>query len=123
MDPNAGKKKMFNKLNKEEAIQKLDSENFSRKTISFYKYIILKNPNELRDQLYEEWNKLGVLGRVYLAYEGINAQVSIPKNNFRAFKKNIDSYFFCNIPLKIAIEDDGKSFFKLTIKVRKQIVE
>ena len=29
---------------------------------------------------------------------------------------------FENIPFKIAVEDDGKSFFKLTIKVREQIV-
>ena len=39
------------------------------------------------------------------------------------FVKNINSYTFLeDVPFKIAVEDDGKSFFKLTIKIKKQIV-
>ena len=123
MDPNTGKKGMFNKLSKEQGMQLLKQENFKRKTVSFYRYVIFENPNKLRDELYEDWNALGVLGRIYLAHEGINAQLSVPENNWLAFKANVHANkYFSNIPFKIAVEDDGKSFFKLTIKVRKQIV-
>ena len=123
MDPNTGKKNMFNKLSKEQALKLLNEEGFSRKTISFYRYVIVKNPEKLRDTLYSEWSDLGVLGRIYLAKEGINAQLSIPEHNWSEFTLRLNSYaYFKDIPFKIAVEDNGKSFFKLTIKVREQIV-
>ena len=62
MDPNTGKKGMFNKLSKQQAIKLLKKENFKRKTVSFYKYVILENPKKLRDDLYADWLELGVLG-------------------------------------------------------------
>ena len=123
MDPNSGKKGMFNKLSKKQAVQLLKKENFKRITISFYRYVIIDNPQKLRDALYLDWLNLGVLGRIYLAHEGINAQLSLPEDKLKMFKENLYSHkFFLNIPFKIAIEDDGNSFFKLTIKVRDQIV-
>ena len=123
MDPNASKKELINKLSKSQALARLYEEPFKRRTISFYRYIILNEPFNLRDKLYFEWKALGVLGRIYLAHEGINAQLSVPENNWEKFIENLDSYSqFAQIPFKIAVEDDGKSFFKLTIKVRKQIV-
>ena len=123
MAPNTGKKEMFNKLSKEQGMKLLEQEDFKRKTVSFYRYIILDNPNKLRNELYADWNALGVLGRIYLAHEGINAQLSVPESNWSAFKTNVHANkYFSNIPFKIAVEDDGKSFFKLTIKVRKQII-
>ena len=123
MDPNTGKKEMFNKLSKEQGEKLLEKEDFKRKTVSFYRYVILDNPNKLRDQLYEDWNKLSVLGRIYLAHEGINAQLSVPKNNWKKFVKDVNEHHqFSDVPFRIAVEDNGKSFYKLTIKVRKQIV-
>ena len=123
MDPNTGKKGMFNKLSKQQAMRLLKKETIKRKTVSFYKYVILDRPDKLRDELYVAWKDLGVLGRIYLAQEGINAQLSVPINNWDAFRNNLYSKkWFINMPIKIAIEDDGLSFFKLTIKVRKQIV-
>lgn len=114
---------MFNKLNKEQALQLLNKECFKRKTVSFYKYVIIANPNKLRDSLYSNWNNLGVLGRIYLAKEGINAQLSLPENNWDDFISNVlTNKYFTDIRFKVAIEDDGKSFFKLTIKVREKIV-
>ena len=101
----------------------LEKETFKRITISFYKYTILENLPELRDDLYNNWNELGVLGRIYIAEEGINAQLSVPEHNWQDFVKNINSFpNFKEIPFKIAVEDDGRSFFKLTIKIRNQIV-
>ena len=123
MDPNAGKKNMFNKLSKEQCLALLEKETFNRITVSFYRYIILENLPKLRDHLYDNWKELEVLGRIYIAEEGINAQLSVPECNLKDFVKNVNSYsYFKDIPFKIAVEDDGKSFFKLTIKIRNQIV-
>ena len=123
MDPNTGKKNMFNKLSKEQGLKLLEQEGFERKTISFYRYVIIDLPYKLRDELYESWKYLGVLGRIYLAHEGVNAQLSIPESNFEEFTNLVHKNpFFTDISFKIAVEDDGNSFFKLTIKVRKQIV-
>jgi len=123
MDPNTGKKDMFNKLSKEQGLKLLDQEDFERKTVSFYRYVIIDSPYELRDELYKSWKDLGVLGRIYLAHEGVNAQLSIPESNFEEFVNLVQANsFFTHMPFKIAVEDDSNSFFKLTIKVRKQIV-
>ena len=123
MDPNTGKKGMFNKLSKQQGMKLLKQENFKRKTVSFYRYVILESPFQLRDQLYAHWKELGVLGRIYLAHEGVNAQLSVPEHNWDAFVKNVHANeYFAAMPFKIAVEDDGQSFFKLTIKVRNQIV-
>ena len=123
MDPNTGKKNMFNKLSKKQGLKLLDKEGFERKTLSFYRYVIIDSPYELRDELYESWKELGVLGRIYLANEGVNAQLSVPESNFEEFVELVHANpFFKNINFKNAVEDDGNSFFKLTIKVRKQIV-
>lgn len=114
---------MFNKLNKDQALDLLNKEEFKRKTVSFYRYVKIENPSKLRDDLYLNWNSLKVFGRIYLAEEGVNAQISVPENNWDTFVVNVLSYtYFKDIPFKIAIEDDGKSFFKLTIKVREKIV-
>ena len=76
------------KLNKEQALELLKKENFKRKTLSFYKYIIIQEPDILRDNLYNDWAELGVLGRIYLAKEGVNAQLSVPEHNWDKFKEN-----------------------------------
>jgi len=123
MDPNAGKKHLFNKLGREELQKRLDAENFRRKTISFYKYVIIDNPSEMRDTLFLELDELNCLGRIYVANEGINAQMNVPEHNWDAFVDKLYSHpEFANVPFKIAVEDDGKSFLKLQVKVRKQIV-
>jgi len=123
MDPNTGKKNMFNKLSKEQGLKLLAQEDFKRKTVSFYRYVIIDSPSDLRDELYESWRDLEVLGRIYLAHEGVNAQLSVPEHNWDAFVRAVhENPLFADMPFKIAVEDDGNSFFKLTIKVRKQIV-
>jgi UPF0176 protein len=123
MDPNANKKGLRNKLNKEQAIARLKAESFKRKTISFYKYVILSQLDERRDSLFEAWSNLGVFGRVYIAQEGINAQISVPEHQLKSFRESVDSYIeFRDVPFKIAVQENDFSFYKLTIKVRNQIV-
>jgi len=110
-------------VSKEELKKRLYAEDFKRITLSFYRYIKIENPEELRIQLLKEWGELGVFGRIYLAYEGVNAQLSVPESNFEKFKLQLDSISYLkDMPLKIAIEDDGKSFYQLTLKVRPKIV-
>lgn len=114
---------LHNKINKEELKKKLMEETFTRKTISFYRYFYLDNPQEFRDNIYRDWFSLGCFGRIYVALEGINAQMSVPENQFDEFLKTLDRYkILKDIPIKYAIEDDGKSFYKLTIKVRPKLV-
>jgi UPF0176 protein len=114
---------LHNKINKKELKKKLHEETFRRVTLSFYKYVIIENPDQLRDELYKMWSALNVFGRIYVAREGINAQMSVPEANFEEFKKQLYSDpRFNNVPLKIAVEDDGKSFYKLAVKVREKIV-
>jgi UPF0176 protein len=114
---------LYNKYDRDTLRKKLEQEEFKRTTISFYRYVILDDPNALRDILYDEWNALGVLGRIYLAKEGVNAQFNVPEHNVEAFRANLESReAFKNMPFKIAVEDDGKSFLKLMIKVKNKIV-
>ena len=113
---------LYNKKNKEQLVDDLNKESFDRVTLSFYKYVRLQNLIELRDLLYLDWNNLGILGRIYIAEEGINAQISIPENRLENFKKNLNQYsYFQNIPFKIAVQENI-SFYKLIIKVKKEIV-
>ena len=103
--------------------RRLAAEPFLRRTLSFYRYVRLEDPKALREQLFLEWDALGVLGRVYVAREGINAQISVPQHQWEAFDSALNNWpQFASMPYKFAIEDDGKSFIKLAIKVRHQIV-
>jgi UPF0176 protein len=114
---------LANKLNHEQALQKLAAETFSRQTISFYRYVHIDEPTTLRDELFTAWSDLGVLGRVYLSHEGINAQINVPKPQFDNFRKLVDaSPYFSGVEFKFAIEEPALAFWKLIIKVRKQIV-
>src|SRR5687767_9833554 len=89
-----------------------------RVTISFYKYHHISNPQDFRDELYRNLETLGVMGRIYVAHEGINAQISVPDANKDRFKEYLYSIAFLNnVRLNIAVQDDGKSFFKLKILV------
>lgn len=102
---------------------RMEGEGVERTTLSFYRYVRLIEVEDLRNTLYMEWEALGVLGRIYLSQEGINAQVSLPTANLVKFREVIDSReAFNDVPWKIAVEDDGKSFLKLAIKVKKKIV-
>ena len=61
-------------------------EDFHRTPISFYQYFPIQNPQEFRDFLYKHLNSLQVFGRIYVAKEGVNAQISVPDANLEAFR-------------------------------------
>ena len=114
---------LYNTLSAKERAQLIEEAGQERLTLSFYQYTQLGNPQLFRDYLFIYWNPLEVLGRIYVANEGINAQLSLPATQFEAFKKTLDEITFLQgVRLNIAIEQDNKSFLKLTIKVRTKIV-
>ena len=114
---------LYNKLSAHERAEMLEEAGTERLTLSFYQYAHIGNPQLFRDHLFLVWDKLEVLGRIYVAKEGINAQLSVPAPRFEAFKAHLDSIDFLeSIRLNIAVEQDLKSFLKLTIKVRDKIV-
>ena len=114
---------LYNTLSAKEREALIEEAGEDRLTLSFYKYAQIGNPQLFRNHLFVAWDELDVLGRIYVAHEGINAQLSVPAKNFTGFKKFIDEiYFLKNVRLNIAIEQDNKSFLKLKIKVRPKIV-
>ena len=114
---------LHNRVSNQELKQKLYEENFPRTTISFYQYFPVQDPQAFRDELYRAFNAMKVFGRIYVATEGINAQISVPTHYFDVFKDFLYSYKPLNgIRLNIAVNDNGKSFWVLKIKVREKIV-
>jgi len=115
--------KLHNRINNDELKQRMLESDEKRVTLSFYQYANIENPDLFRNQLYQLLDTVGVFGRIYVAKEGVNGQISVPEQNFGAFKEVLFSIpFLKDIRLNIAIEDNGKSFYKLKIKVRKKIV-
>ena len=116
------KKKLYNQKDRPQLKAELAAEKFTRMTCSFYRYVNIDNPNALRDELYKEWIELNVLGRVYIAEEGINAQISIPAPKFDTFIELLNKrVYLADMPIKHAVEE-GQSFIKLAIRVKKEIV-
>ena len=113
---------LYNTLSAEERAKLIDQAG-QRLTLSFYAYAKIENPTQFRNDLFLKWNKLDALGRIYVATEGINAQMSVPAENIDAFRETLEKYdFMKGIRLNIAVEHDDHSFLKLTIKVRNKIV-
>ncbi len=116
-------KLLHNRINKEELKQQMIAKGEDRITLSFYKYHRIVDPYLFRNTLYKDLSDLGVYGRIYVSSEGINAQISIAKNNWIEFDNYLNTYsFFKNMRRNIAVDDDGRSFFMLKIKVKEKIV-
>ncbi|GGG61341.1 oxygen-dependent tRNA uridine(34) hydroxylase TrhO [Epilithonimonas arachidiradicis] len=114
---------LYNTLSAEERARLIDEAGKERLTLSFYAYAKIENPKKFRDDLFIAWNALDALGRIYVATEGINAQMSVPAENLEAFRDTLEVYdFMKGIRLNVAVEQDNHSFLKLTIKVRNKIV-
>ncbi len=114
---------LHNRISNKELKEKLYEENFPRTTISFYQYFTIQDPLAFRDELYKSLNLLQVFGRIYIATEGINAQISVPSHLFEEFKTYLYSINGIEgVRLNIAVNDNGKSFWVLRIKHRSKIV-
>ncbi len=113
---------LSNKVNREVLKKNLLNETFQRTTVSFYKYFEIQLPRSFRDDLYKKFDRLNIFGRVYIAKEGINAQISVPVPNWNQFVGTLEKIKnLKDVLLKKALQD-GISFYKLTIKVKKELV-
>jgi len=114
---------LHNRVSQKELKARLLQEQEPRTTISFYRYFFIEHPQAFRDALYVSLNALHVFGRIYIAQEGINAQISVPASKYEDLKKLLYAIEPLNgVRLNIAVDDDGKSFWVLKIKVRDKIV-
>jgi len=114
---------LHNRVSQKELKERLYQETEPRTTLSFYRYFSIGDPQKFRDELYTALNEKKVFGRIYIAAEGINAQVSVPRSQFDGLR----DYLYAipalqDLRLNIAVDDDGKSFWVLKIKVRDKIV-
>ena len=115
--------RLYNLVNSDELKRRMLESEEARTTLSFYRYHQIGDPKQFRDELYRRWSKLGVFGRIYVASEGVNGQISVPDRNLEAFRQDMYSIpWLDGARLNIAVDDDGKSFYKLKIKVRDKIV-
>lgn len=114
---------LHNRVSRRELKERMANDPTPRTTISFYNYTYIEDPKGFRDDLYRHLSEIGVMGRIYVANEGINAQISVPTANLDAFRSYLYSLAgFDGLRLNIAVDDNGKSFFVLDIKVRHKIV-
>jgi len=116
---------LHNKVDRKIMEERLLNDPRPRTTISFYKYHRIENAAEFRDALFIAFEKIEVLGRIYVATEGINAQISLPTERLEAFEQLLATPpfdFLDGIRLNYAIDDDGKSFATLKVKHREKIV-
>jgi len=114
--------KLYNKKSKDELIDILSAEKFNRITCSFYNYVNIKKPENFRNSLYLFFQKLNILGRVYIAKEGINAQISVPDFKYDEFLLSIKKIKeLKGIAIKKAVSE-STSFYKLKVKVKKELV-
>ena len=114
---------LHNRVSQKELKQRLQEEKIPRKTLSFYRYFPIPDPKAFRDELWLHLEALEVFGRIYLAREGINGQVSVPVSRLGDFRSYFESIgALQGLRLNTAFSDDGKSFWVLKIKVRDKIV-
>ncbi|WP_343190166.1 rhodanese-related sulfurtransferase [Buchnera aphidicola (Mollitrichosiphum nigrofasciatum)] len=94
-----------------------------RFNVSFYKYFLIQSPKEFRNWMYIQFYKLNIYGRIYVSFEGVNAQISVPIYNFNKMKKILHSLFKNNniIFINKSINNEY-SFWVLIIKVKKKIL-
>ncbi len=114
---------LHNRVSQAELKKILYAETEKRITISFYQYFPVTDPKIFRDEIYKTLNNLKVFGRIYIAHEGINAQVSVPESNMGSVRDYLYSFDpLHGLRLNIALDDDGRSFWVLKVKVREKIV-
>jgi UPF0176 protein len=114
---------LHNRVSLKELKERLFRETEPRTTLSFYRYFPIGDPRAFRDQLYAVLNALNVFGRIYVAAEGINAQVSVPRSGFHRLRESLGALpGLEGVGLNVAVDDDGRSFWVLKIKVREKIV-
>lgn len=114
---------LHNRVSRRELKERVSLDPTPRTTLSFYCYFRIEDPAAFRNMLFADLSQIGVLGRIYVAEEGINAQMSVPSANLEQFREYLYAIEPLNgLRLNIAVNDDGKSFYVLDVRVRPKIV-
>lgn len=114
---------LHNRKSREQLQAQLALEQAPRQVASFYRYTDIANPYTWRDELYRAWQPLGVLGRIYVAHEGINAQFSVPQPQWQAFVASLEQWpATAGVFINKSAHGKTDTFLKLKIKARRQIV-
>ncbi len=99
-----------------------DKTNKNSQIILFYKYVYIKEPEQVAVWQREICERLGLKGRCIIASEGINATFEGTKENIAEYIKELEKdERFLNIHFKLSA-GIGDAFPKLSIKTRKEIV-
>jgi len=114
---------LHNKVDKRLLKARLAKSQLPRTTLSFYKYAKIGNVGLFRDHFYILLDEIATYGRIYVAHEGVNGQISVPTEALDDLRNRMDQITFLEgCRLNIAVEDDGKSFYKLIVRVKDKIV-
>ncbi|KAI8967883.1 hypothetical protein BDF20DRAFT_828806 [Mycotypha africana] len=119
------------RLNRDDhKIKPLTYDPASYKNLAFYKFYTLPQARleALREQLLTDFGKLGIVGRIYISKEGINAQVACPAENIpklQEYHQKVLKPLLGDdlMDLNIGTEHGNKlSFRALHVRIRKQLV-
>lgn len=114
---------LYNIYSREELRKQRSAETFVRKICSFYRYTLIDNPTQFRNDLYQAWDKLNIIGRTYIASEGINAQLSVPEPHWEAFLHSLEVFPYTEkMFVNEGLTEGNDAFLKLDVKVRDKIV-
>ena len=114
---------LHNRVSRKELKEKASQDKTPRTTISFYCYFPIDNPEAFRNIWYKKFKSIDVLGRIYVAAEGVNAQISCPDTHLEELKQIIYAEpAMNNLRLNKAVDENRNSFYVLDIKVRNKIV-
>ena len=110
---------LHNRVSQAELKKLLYDEKEHRTTISFYQYFPVDDPKQFRDEMYMALHALKIFGRIYIAHEGINAQISIPDSNVDSLREYLYSIpELKGLRLNYAVDNDRKSIWILKKKIR-----
>lgn len=88
----------------------------------YYHYVSLEDPETFKDIHKALCQSLNLKGRIIVSHEGINGTVSGLKKDTEAYMAHMhQDERFAQMPFKID-EHDGHAFKKLSVKVRKELV-
>lgn len=114
---------LHNRVSRKLLKEKAMADQTPRITLSFYCYFNIEDPKQFRDDWYRKLNSIQVFGRIYIANEGINAQINCPVDHFETLRDFIYGHAEMNgLRLNKAVQEDNHSFYVLDIKIRNKIV-
>jgi UPF0176 protein len=97
--------------------------------ISFYTFQSISNPDAMVTILKEMWRPFNCYGRVYVAEEGVNAQMAVPSNVLPDFQRICKQFpLFSEVSINTDRHLSSEEYFKtrpfkaLHVRHRKQIV-